>query len=244
MLGRSDWSLCTFRTYSRPWYGRECNMSNADNANISDRTAATTTDLRWTQPRHRCSQWIRWYICISFEYSEFQLRNHTNELHSNPIPQSQPLFLGMEPTTDRTLPNEFLDLENNHQNATATKHEPDSDSESCPRDNKSSSLVSWEGPNDKANPKNWSVARRLAITTTVALCTFTTTFGSSAMAPATYVLAQKYGVSPTVILLSVALYVFGFATGMDFYQQCILSIVADVAIRSSPLGPVVRIHRS
>jgi MFS transporter, DHA1 family, multidrug resistance protein len=145
----------------------------------------------------------------------------------------------MEPPNDRTVTDETRDLEDNPLNTTTTKHEPDTDSESCPHDDKSSSLVTGEGPNDKTNPRNWSVARRLAITTAVALCTFTTTFGSSAMAPATYVLAQKFGVSPTVILLSVALYVFGFATGMDNHPQCIRLIFADTATRSSSLGSVI-----
>ncbi|KAF2159018.1 hypothetical protein M409DRAFT_30553 [Zasmidium cellare ATCC 36951] len=75
------------------------------------------------------------------------------------------------------------------------------------------SLVVWDGPNDSHNPQNWRLAKKLYVTLVVASCTFVVTFGSSVLSSATVILSQDYGVSPTVIGLTIALYVLGFAAG-------------------------------
>ncbi|KAK8110743.1 citrinin biosynthesis cluster MFS transporter mrr1 [Apiospora kogelbergensis] len=74
-------------------------------------------------------------------------------------------------------------------------------------------LVGWDGPDDPANPQNWSTRRKLLTTISLALCTFSVSFGSSILASAIGVLSQEYHVSPTVATLNVTVYVLGFAAG-------------------------------
>ena len=47
-----------------------------------------------------------------------------------------------------------------------------------------SEQVTWLGPDDKENPKNWSYAMKWVVTTLVSLISFVTTFSSSSIAPA------------------------------------------------------------
>lgn len=74
-------------------------------------------------------------------------------------------------------------------------------------------LVGWDGPDDPANPQNWSTRRKLLTTISLAFCTFSVSFGSSILASAIGVLSQEYHVSPTVATLNVTVYVLGFAAG-------------------------------
>ncbi|KAK6849229.1 hypothetical protein PG995_013062 [Apiospora arundinis] len=74
-------------------------------------------------------------------------------------------------------------------------------------------LVDWNGPDDPANPQNWSRSRKMLTTVVLALCTFSVSFGSSILASAIEVLSKEFGVSPTVAALNVTFYVLGFAAG-------------------------------
>lgn len=97
----------------------------------------------------------------------------------------------------------------------ATKEEDvSSDNEERQSEQSPSNLVDWDGPDDPANPHNWSTKRKLLFTLSIGLCTFTVAFGSSVLSSATEVLSAQYGVSPVVITLSLSLYVLGFAAGM------------------------------
>ena len=74
-------------------------------------------------------------------------------------------------------------------------------------------IVTWNGPDDPANPMNFTRARKWRITTLTSLMTFCVSFASSIFSTATFVTAEEFGVSSEVMILGVSLYVLGFATG-------------------------------
>lgn len=78
---------------------------------------------------------------------------------------------------------------------------------------KDPNVVDWDGPDDKANPMNWAPARKWFIAVCMGLMTFVVTFASSVFSSATMVTAMQFGVSSEVMILSVALFVLGFAFG-------------------------------
>lgn len=76
-----------------------------------------------------------------------------------------------------------------------------------PESGESSLLVEFDGPNDPANPKNWSVNQRRAITISMSLLVFNVTFASSIFSVNIEVVRQKFDVSVVVATLGVALFV-------------------------------------
>lgn len=74
-------------------------------------------------------------------------------------------------------------------------------------------LVDWDGPNDPANPMNWSLSRKWWISMLTAFMTFVISFGSSVFSATTEVTAEEFGASSEVMILGVTLYVVGFACG-------------------------------
>ena len=107
-------------------------------------------------------------------------------------------------------PPQVHDLENNPPPARDIEdHTSGSEAQGSPGTN----VVDWDGPDDPKNPQNWSVLKKTWLSVLVALCTFTVAFGSSILSSATEELAQLYHVSPTVIILSLTVYVLGFAAG-------------------------------
>ncbi|KAF2489181.1 MFS transporter [Lophium mytilinum] len=76
-----------------------------------------------------------------------------------------------------------------------------------------SDLVDFDGPNDPANPKNWSKRRKWGVTLSMASLVFTVTFSSSIFSVAIGVVAEEYNVSEIVSTLGVTLFVLGFVFG-------------------------------
>lgn len=74
-------------------------------------------------------------------------------------------------------------------------------------------IVGWDGPNDPANPMNFSTARKWWITIILALVTFCVSFASSVFSTATQITSAQFDVSLEVMILGVSLYVLGFAFG-------------------------------
>lgn len=73
----------------------------------------------------------------------------------------------------------------------------------------------WE--HDPANPRNWSPAKKWTSTTIVALYTFVAPLASSIMAPGLPDVAIKFGItSPTVIALTLSIFLLSFAIGPLF----------------------------
>ncbi|GAB7359247.1 hypothetical protein MBLNU230_g5904t1 [Neophaeotheca triangularis] len=72
-------------------------------------------------------------------------------------------------------------LESQRQNAAKTERDPN--------------LVTWDGPNDPENPRNWSMKRKWTATFLVGCFTFISPVASSMVAPALSTIAQEFNTS-------------------------------------------------
>lgn len=70
-------------------------------------------------------------------------------------------------------------------------------------------LVTWYGPNDPANPQDWSVFKKCAVTAQLCLLTFSIYIGSAIYSPGYESLNESFGVSSVVATLGLTLFVFG-----------------------------------
>ncbi|OGE55893.1 hypothetical protein PENARI_c003G08600 [Penicillium arizonense] len=78
-------------------------------------------------------------------------------------------------------------------------------------------LVTWEGPEDPDNPKNWSPKKKWAATITVSLFTFISPVSSSMVAPALTSLAADFNVTDQVVSqLMLSIFVLAYAVGPLF----------------------------
>ncbi len=68
-------------------------------------------------------------------------------------------------------------------------------------------VVKWEGENDPENPQNWSTAYKSWLTLQLSLLAFAASLASSITSPANGTIAEYIGVSDTVVVLTVSLYV-------------------------------------
>lgn len=73
--------------------------------------------------------------------------------------------------------------------------------------------------NDPANPKNWSKARKWAITMIVGGICFAVTFASAVITPGLGAVAKEFEVSYEVSTLSVTLFVYGLGVGRESYMS-------------------------
>jgi MFS family permease len=73
-------------------------------------------------------------------------------------------------------------------------------------------LVDWD-ENDQANPRNWSNGYKSWITFQLGMLALAASLGSSIIAPAENAISAYTGVSHEVAVLSISLYVLGFAFG-------------------------------
>ncbi|CVK85012.1 related to synaptic vesicle transporter SVOP and related transporters (major facilitator superfamily) [Fusarium mangiferae] len=94
----------------------------------------------------------------------------------------------------------------------------------------SDKIVSWNGPDDPDNPKNWPNRRKWMITVSLGMLTWVVTFASSIFSTATRPAAKEFGVSMKVMTLGTSLFVLGFAFG-----PLIFGPVSEVYGRKYPL---------
>jgi len=73
-------------------------------------------------------------------------------------------------------------------------------------------LVKWE-PEESANPFNWSVTYKSWVTFQLSMLALAASLASSITAPAESIIATYVGVSDEVSVLSISLFVLGFAFG-------------------------------
>ncbi|KAK9473553.1 major facilitator superfamily domain-containing protein [Dipodascopsis tothii] len=73
--------------------------------------------------------------------------------------------------------------------------------------------LDWDGPDDSDNPKTWSPAKKWFTTFVVAFMCLVVTFGSSIFVSGSVLIALDFGVSRTVALLGLSLYLIGLAMG-------------------------------
>ncbi|PWY80760.1 MFS general substrate transporter [Aspergillus sclerotioniger CBS 115572] len=78
-------------------------------------------------------------------------------------------------------------------------------------------IVSWDGPNDPANPRNWSKAYKLVNVTLVSLSVLYVNLATTMFAPGASIMKHEFGYkSSTVEILTVTIASLGFAIGQLF----------------------------
>ncbi|KAJ5886155.1 Efflux pump vrtL [Penicillium subrubescens] len=78
-------------------------------------------------------------------------------------------------------------------------------------------LVTWDGPDDPDNPKNWPTNKKWAATITVSLFTFISPVSSSMVAPALTTIAAQFNVTDQIISqLMLSIFVLAYAVGPLF----------------------------
>lgn len=74
--------------------------------------------------------------------------------------------------------------------------------------------VSWSSLDDRANPKNWAMSRKWAVTITVSLFTFISPVSSSMVAPALTKIADELKIQSEVeTQLTLSIFVLAYAVG-------------------------------
>lgn len=82
---------------------------------------------------------------------------------------------------------------------------------------KDPNLVTWDGPDDPKNPKNWSYGRKWAATFVVSSFTFISPVSSSMLAPAIQALSKDIGISSEIEAeLTLSIFVLAYAIGPLF----------------------------
>lgn len=78
-------------------------------------------------------------------------------------------------------------------------------------------IVSWDGPDDPQNPKNWSFKRRWAATLIISCFTFISPVSSSMVAPALPAMARDFNLTNEVLSqLMLSIFVLAYAVGPLF----------------------------
>ena len=82
---------------------------------------------------------------------------------------------------------------------------------------KDPNLVTWDGPDDTANPKNWTLKQRWAATLIVSSFTFISPVSSSMVAPALPAIASQFNITQSVEQsLVLSIFVLAYAVGPLF----------------------------
>jgi MFS family permease len=77
--------------------------------------------------------------------------------------------------------------------------------------------VTWDGPEDSANPKNWTFRRKWAATFIVSSFTFISPVSSSMVAPVLQSIAKEFHITNDVeIALTLSIFVLAYAIGPLF----------------------------
>ncbi|EPQ57270.1 MFS general substrate transporter [Gloeophyllum trabeum ATCC 11539] len=77
-------------------------------------------------------------------------------------------------------------------------------------------LVTWYGPDDPENPRNWSSAKKAFVTSQLCLLTFSIYIGSSIYTAGLVDLTQRFHVSQVAATLGLTLFVLGYGVGPMF----------------------------
>jgi len=74
-------------------------------------------------------------------------------------------------------------------------------------------LVRWDGPDDPENPQNFSRGKKLFISGQICLMTFSVYLGASLITASETGLQEEFGISQTVSILALSLYILGYGIG-------------------------------
>ncbi|KIM73832.1 hypothetical protein PILCRDRAFT_828732 [Piloderma croceum F 1598] len=91
--------------------------------------------------------------------------------------------------------------------------EPASEMPAPSKDGKNCNQVTWDGPDDPHNPRNWSTPYKLFLTTLGCITALNVTFASSAPTPALTFIAKEFNTSVEVTNLITTLFLVGYITG-------------------------------
>ncbi|KAH6871772.1 major facilitator superfamily domain-containing protein [Thelonectria olida] len=79
-------------------------------------------------------------------------------------------------------------------------------------------LVTWDGPNDAENPKNWATKEKWALTAAVSLFTFISPISSSMIAPALEQLGKDLDMTKEIeVEMAMSIFILGYALGPLFF---------------------------
>ena len=73
-------------------------------------------------------------------------------------------------------------------------------------------LVGW-AENDPENPKNWNTSYKSWLTFQLGMLALAASLASSIIAPAEDAISSEFGISREAVVLSISLYILGFAVG-------------------------------
>jgi len=94
---------------------------------------------------------------------------------------------------------------------------PKLDKKTTTRSIKDPNLVTWDGPDDPTNPKNWGIGRKWAATIVVSSFTFISPVSSSMVAPALTTIASQFGIHDSAEeQLVLSIFILGYAIGPLF----------------------------
>lgn len=78
-------------------------------------------------------------------------------------------------------------------------------------------IVSWDGPHDPENPRNWPTSCKVPFVIVTSMMVTCVSFGSSVFAPAEQVFATDFSVPLIIGQLAVSLWILGFFAGPLFF---------------------------
>ena len=85
-------------------------------------------------------------------------------------------------------------------------------------------IVDWYGDDDPENPYNWSFGYKAYVSILLFIMTMSVYMGSSIVSPGIPDLAQQFGVSETVAILAMSLFVWAYGIG-----PCFLSPITEIS---------------
>ncbi|KAI1776631.1 MFS general substrate transporter [Hypoxylon cercidicola] len=115
--------------------------------------------------------------------------------------------LSLSPASASATPSEEKDLE------AATSQTWDSTATTPSLEAPAPDVVDWYSASDPANPQNWSLAKKIWVTTQMGLYTFAVYVGSSLYAPSETQVMAVFGARLEAAALGIALYVAGYGLG-------------------------------
>jgi DHA1 family multidrug resistance protein-like MFS transporter len=81
----------------------------------------------------------------------------------------------------------------------------------CCKENKDIIIVDWYHPKDPEDPANWSQNRKILVTVSICMLTFSVYAGSAIVTPGIVGMTEEFGVSLTQGTLSLSVFIMGYA---------------------------------
>ncbi|EAW10031.1 MFS transporter [Aspergillus clavatus NRRL 1] len=118
------------------------------------------------------------------------------------------------PTTSEKVGAPFPEKEDIEATRATSEADPPFDTKA----NKDPDLVTWNGPHDPENPKNWPKGEKWKNTWAVSLFVFISPVSSAMIAPAMQDLAETLGMHTQIeVYLSMAIFILAYAIGPTFF---------------------------